>query len=184
MKRPIILFGQPQNAEKSKRGGRAPSFHYPFHSRQIDRLSPIIDVLKNAVADMQKTTVGIESEKTLVFDVVGSVDNFYTAVKNLGNDDELITVKKLDSNAELIFDMPTEFDASDDFYVIKTNENTKKEFRNENKNLISGRVYCVISNVRALNHLLSLWEDYKKKSDNFPKKMKGLKKVFKQLNGI
>jgi hypothetical protein len=45
-----------------------------------------MSALQNAVAVLKQSPMGIKSEKTLVFDVVGSADSFYTAVKNLGGD--------------------------------------------------------------------------------------------------
>lgn len=107
-KRPIILFGKPNKADRSKRPGGPSSFQKPSHLRQTARLAPIMNALQSAVATMKTSPMGIEAEKTLVFDVIGGdMDSFYTAVKNLGDD------------VEWIFDMPEEFAVSDDFYATK-----------------------------------------------------------------
>lgn len=144
--RPLILFGQPSKAEKSKRPGGPPNIQRPSRSRQAERLAPKMTALQSAVATLKQSPLGIEAEKTLVFDVVGGADTFYTAVKNLGSD------------VEWIFDMTEKFEVSDDFYVLKTRERT----RDENKNTIGGKVYCVLSNVRAMEEMLSLWRKYSK----------------------
>ncbi|MHB1627884.1 MAG: S8 family peptidase [Bacilli bacterium] len=171
--RPLILFGQPHKAEKSKRGGGAPIFQRPSHSRQAERLAPKMTALQNAVATLKQSPMGIEAEKTLVFDVVGGADNFYTAVKNLGSD------------AEWIFDMPEQFDVSDDFYVLKENKKTKERTRDEKKNTIGGKVYCMLSNVRAMEELLSLWGRYSQDPNTvFPNGKTGLRDVFDNLEGM
>jgi hypothetical protein len=177
--RPIILFGKPNKADKSNRGGGATPFQKPPHSRQAERLVPKMNALQSAVATMKATPMGIEAEKTLVFDVVGGVDSFYTAIKNLGDD------------AEWIFDMPEEFAVSDDFYVTKENKKNKesKEFiRDDTKGVVGGKVYCVLSNARAMEEILSLWNAYSKDPNTeFPKgkhSLIGLRDVFDNLQGI
>ncbi len=171
--RPLILFGQPNKAEKSKRGGGAPIIQRPSHSRQAERLAPKFTALQNAVATLIQSPMGIEAEKTLVFDVVGSADTFYTAVKNLG------------SGAEWIFDMPENFDVSDDFYVLKENKKTKDRTRDEKKNVIGGKVYCVLSNARAMEEMLSLWGKYSRDPNTpFPVGKTGLRDVFDSLESM
>lgn len=168
--RPIILFGQPRTAERAKRGGGAERIQAPSHSRQAERLAPKLDALQNAIATLQESSMDIESEKTLVFYVAGSTDSFYTAVKNLGSD------------AEWIFDMPEEFAVSDDFYALKENAKTKEIRRNEKKEIIGGKVYCILSNVRAMEEMHSLWIRYSKDPNTpFPTGKKGLKAVFDNL---
>ena len=171
--RPIILFGQPNKAEKSKRGGGAPIIQRPSHSRQAERLAPKFTALQNALATLKQSPMGIEAEKTLVFDVVGSADTFYTAVRNLGSD------------AEWIFDMPENFDVSDDFYVLKENKKTKERTRDEKKKAVGGKVYCVLSNARAMEEMLSLWGKYSRDPNTpFPVGKVGLRDVFDSLESM
>ena len=101
--RPIILFGQPNKSDKAKRGGGASVFQRPSHARQSQRLAPKMTELQNAVAPFKQSSRGVEAEKTLVFDGIGNVDNFYTAVKKFGDD------------AEWIFDMSDDFEAEASF---------------------------------------------------------------------
>ena len=172
-KRPLILFGQPNKAEKSKRPGGPSGIQRPSHSRQAERLAPKMTALQNAVATLKQSPMGIEAEKTLVFDVVGSADTFYTAVKNLGSD------------VEWIFDMPETFDVSDDFYVLKENKKTKERTRDENKNTIGGKVYCVLSNARAMEEMLSLWRKYSQDPNTpFLGGKTGLRDVFDSLESM
>jgi len=172
-KRPIILFGQPQKAEKSKEHGGATEFQRPSHSRQAERLAPIFAALQNAIATLQQSPMGIEPEKTLVFEVAGDTKSFYKAVKKFGID------------AEWIFDIPQEFDTSDDFYITKKGEEPDTVVRDEDKSVMGGRVYCVMSNTLAMKEMLSLWERYSKdKSTHFPNRLTGLRDVFDNLLDI
>jgi hypothetical protein len=45
--RPILLFGLPTLALKSKRGGGASHIQYPSHTRQTKRLAPKIVELQS-----------------------------------------------------------------------------------------------------------------------------------------
>ena len=83
------------------------------------------------------------------FDVIGGADSFYTAVKKLGSD------------TEWIFDMPQDFDTSDDFYFTKKEKETETVVRDMDKAVIGGKVYCVLSNARAMEEMLSLWNRFK-----------------------
>jgi len=172
--RPIILFREPQIAERSNRGGGgAPTFKGPSHARQAERLVPKMTALQNAVVTIKQSPMGIEAEKTLVFDVIGDAESFYTAVRNLGSD------------VEWIFDMPQDFDTSDDFYITKKVKETGTIVRDEDKTVIGGRVYCVLSNVRAMDEILSLWDKYSNdKSTPFPSGKTGLRDVFDSLENI
>ena len=171
--RPIILFGQPQKAEKSKRGGGAPVFQRPSHLRQAERLAPKMTALQNAVATIKQSPMGIEAEKTLVFEVIGEADKFYTAVKNLGED------------AEWIFDMPQDFDTSEDFFITKKGEEPDTFVRDIDKTIIGGKVYCVLSNTRAMEEMLSLWNNYANDKDTaFPRGKTGLRDVFDSLEDM
>lgn len=171
--RPILLFAQPNTAEKSRRGGGAPVFQRPSHSRQSERLAPKMTALQSTVATIKQSPMGIEAEKTLVFDVVGDAESFYTAVKNLGSD------------AEWIFDMPQDFDASDDFYITKKDKDTDEVHRDIGKDVIGGKVYCVLSNVRAMEEMLTLWNRYSNDKDTpFPRGKTGLRDVFDSLENI
>ena len=165
--RPLILFGQPNKAKKSNRNGGPPTIQRPSHLRQAERLAPQMNALQSAVAILKQSPMGIEAEKTIVFEVVGSADTFYTAIKNLGSD------------AEWIFDMPEELDISDDFYVLKQNKKTGERTRDEEKNTIGGKIYCVLSNGRAMEEIHSLWGRYSQdRNTAFPKGKTGLRDVF------
>ena len=172
--RPLILFGTPTDADRKKKSGfPSNSLKIPTHERQASRMAPKMDALRSTLLTMQATASGIEPEKTLVFELAKDVNDFYTAVKNLGDD------------IELILDFPEEFSASDDFFVTKEIKSSKDRVRDEDKKVFGGKVYCVVTNARALQEIISLWDGYSKDSSiKFPHGKGGLKHVFDCLLDI
>ena len=90
VERPLILFAEPELAEKEKRFGGSGRFFKPSHKRQIDRISPKFDSLQR-ILDQGRVQItdsanGIDPEYTLVFETVGDPQNFYKAVNNLKKD--------------------------------------------------------------------------------------------------
>ena len=175
--RPIILFGNPQTADRDLKPSGFQKVSYPSHEKQVTRLQPKLEALQKVINDnkllLQQSPTGIEPEKTLVFEVSGELSSFYTAVKNLGSD------------AEWIFDSSEYMLVSDDFYVHKTDNRTKTISRDESKTHFKGKVYCILANTRALEEMVSLWNSYSKNPNMvFPDGKKGLKDVFDHLIDI
>ena len=44
--RPIILFGNPNDANRNSKGGGAPKISFPSHPRQVTRLEPKLAALQ------------------------------------------------------------------------------------------------------------------------------------------
>jgi hypothetical protein len=177
--RPIILFGEPTPAGKSTRGGGAAKIQFPSHEKQVNRIAPKMEALEKALPTLQQMTAGIEYERTLVFEVAGSTDGFYKAVHAWGD------------NAEWIFGIPKEFTASDDFYEYKeVKEETEegeniKRIRRDDKLVIGGKVYCVLTNAQAQREMLQLWKRFQiDHTIKFPHGKGSLKHVFEQLSDI
>jgi hypothetical protein len=170
--RPIILFGRPGEATKGKRNGGPAYISRPNHVRQTSRLAPKLAELQRVIDQnkllIQHSATGVEPEKTLVFAVKGELKSFYTAVKNLNKDD---------STVELIFDTSEyEVPVTDDFFV------TDKNGIKKDKETFSAKVYCVLANNRALEEMLSLWNQYSRDPDmKFPNGKTGLRDVFDNL---
>lgn len=113
----------------------------PGVARQRDRIGPVFrelcDALEARRIHIQGGADGIDPKAVLVLETVGSVDNFANAVRRIEGLDWL-----------------GEFDVDDivqdeDFY---DEENPER--------LLSGRLYMVSSNSRALQELQSLWRRY------------------------
>ena len=167
--RPILLFGQPRKSDKTKPFGGGSKLNLPSHARQVQRLGPVMSALQTAVARLSDSPSGLESEKTLVFKVKEDVESFFTAVKHFGTD------------MEWILDVQEEIETDDDFYALKDDGKT----RNENVTTITGKLYCVLSNARAMDEMLHLWDSYSKdKNTKFPRGKTGLKHIFDRLEDI
>ena len=171
--RPIILFAEPQSADKEKGFGGGGNIAFPSHAKQVSRLRPKLEALQKVLDDsamlFQKAPEGIEPERTLVFEVAGETKSFYTAINNLGD------------NAEWILETSEDRPVSNDFYVTKKNS----ELPDETKNIFTTKIYCVLTNNTALSEMLSLWNKYAAdESMIFQKGKTGLRDVFKQLDDV
>jgi len=171
--RPIILFAEPDFAERAKRTSGFSKIQMPTFSRQSSRLAPKMAALNSTLITLQQTAVGIEPEKALVFELAQDVQAFYTAVKHLGD------------GIELIFDAPDDIAVNDDFYVIDKDKETGEVVRREDKHSFGGKVYCVLTNAGALREMLRLWELYiQDPQTQFPRGKTGLRNVFDCLIDI
>lgn len=161
--RPIILFPKPESASRNTRPTFVPPPQKPSFSKQFNRLQPSFGVLKEAFdkkrIQIQNAPIGMNPEYALVFEVVGSVDNFYTAVKK-------------SEGLEWIFDKESfEIEPDEDFY-----------YSDDNKKALSGKVYCVMSNQEAMEQMLSCWKRYNDgESDVFVRGYTGLRDIFTNI---
>ncbi len=138
---PLLLFPTPETADRTKGRGFPGRVHRPTHGRQGQRLSPIFTQLQQAFnarrVELQQTTDGVGPEQVLVIEIIGNVENFANAVKRI-------------EGLEWLSEIATEEIAPDeDFY----------DERDETKDL-GGRLYLIMTNQRALDEMLSLWQRY------------------------
>ena len=166
--RPLLLFPHSEKASRNSLGSFVPrGINRPTPQRQIDRLSPTFQVLSEALENkrisMQSDTTGIEPEFALVFEVIGSVESFYTAVKHV-------------EGFEWMFDLDTtDIEPDDDFSF---------QGEDEDENL-NGIVYCIMTNQQALEQLLSLWTRHSSgETEVFQKGFAGLRNVFLSVKSI
>lgn len=170
VQRPLLFFPSKEIATRSKLGGGGGKFSSPTASRQGERLSPKFEVLSNILnaqqAIVQQSSTGIDPEQVLVFETIGSVEDFANAVSKITG-----------------FEWLGEFEIEDiipddDFYA------TNKLGERDDKSL-SGRLYLVLTNISAMNQLLSLWNQYVQyPSIRFDFGKGKFKDVFKLLKNI
>ena len=164
--RPIILFPTPQLANRNKGTGYIPKVNKPSFKAQYNRLQPTFKVLREAFEkkriQFQNTPTGVNPEYALVFEVVGSVDNFYKAVNK-------------SEGLEWLFDKESfDITPNDDFY-----------YDDDKDKSISGKVYCIMSNQEAMEQMISCWKRFKDgESDVFARGYAGLKNIFVNIKGI
>jgi hypothetical protein len=145
----------------------------PSHSRQAARLAPKMAALQSTLFTLQQTSVGIEPEKALVFELAKDLKAFYTAARKIGD------------GIEIVFDVPKDITVSDDFYVTAIDRQTNDVIRRDDREAFGGKVYCVLTNAQALDEMLGLWLRYgKDPQTEFPYGKTGLKHVFDCLIDI
>ncbi len=164
--RPLLLFPGKATVSRSKKGGGQPSYHFPSHEKQGQRLSLKFTQLQNALnqrnLELQQTSSNIEPEQVLVIETVGSVENFINAVRKVQGLEWLGEI-----NLEEI--LPDE-----DFYEIDSINNP-----------LAGRLYLVMSNLRAMDEILSMWNRWQQdKNTQFARGLTKFRDVFSCLRDI
>ena len=143
---PLLILptpGEPAARRQRPRGASSPRL--PSRDRQVERLTPRFEALEQAFIDrrarIESDASGLVPEEVLVLETVGAISDFIVAVRNVGMEwlGELEDV-----------DIPPD----DDFFVpdTKTSEPTEKP--------LSGRLFLVLSDQRALSQLLSLRDQW------------------------
>ena len=117
--RPIVLFPVPERADREAKTPFFSRTKRPDYVRQFDRLRPTFAVLQSAFEQknvrIQNSPVGISPDFALVFEIIGSADDFYTAVKHC-------------EGLEWMFDQECDdFDPDDDFYEVDEATGEKSE---------------------------------------------------------
>lgn len=166
MNRPLILFPTPEKAKRETKKTLFPRIKYPSVDRQYNRLQPTFNMLKTAFEQksimIKQSPIGVNPDFVLVFEIIGTVDSFFTAVQHI-------------EGLEWIFDKDSEsFAADDDFYNVDDHDKG-----------MSGKLYCIMSNQQAITQLLSLWKRYKDGEDNvFQRGFTGVRNVFTHIKNI
>jgi hypothetical protein len=133
----------------------------PSRDRQRERLDPKFARLANVAENpaqllaLRDDPASIAPERAIVFEVEGSLKDFYAQARAIG--------------LEYLGDFEDEFDPSDDFY------NEKKPDQK-----LTGRIYLAMPDVQALRELLSLWERYKQ-NQRMPKGKGEWRELFSRL---
>lgn len=169
--RPLILFPSPEQADREHKTPVFTKTVRPSYGRQFNRLQPSFNVLRTAFEQkalkVQQSPTGINPDFALVFEIIGTVDNFYTAVKNT-------------EGLEWIFDRESdEFEPDNDFYQVDKKSGERVD------NSLNGKLYCVMSNQQAMDQLLSLWQRYLNgEVDVFKRGFAGIRDVFTHIREI
>lgn len=137
--------------------------HFPSVEVQRERLAPQLQRLTEAFvrhhAELQRDLQGLNPESVIVFEVAESVDNFMNAVRRAG--------------MEWLGDWDGMDDADDNFYIDE--EHSKK---------IPEKLYFAMSDQRALEQLLHLWNRYHENDAAFQYGYGAFRKVFDQLRTV
>lgn len=146
--RPLLIFPTPELASRNKLPPGPSSTHRPPHNRQGERVEPMFSRLREAFEarriEIQQTAAGVEPEQVLVIEIIGNVENFANAVRKIPGLEWMGEIEVEDISPD------------EDFYDEKNREKD-----------LSGRLYMVMTNQRALREMLSLWNRYKD-DENMP----------------
>ena len=143
---PLLFFPSPETASKTPGHGFGGNLNRPSAQRQGQRLNPIFEQLQNSFnarsIELQQTSAGIDPEQVLVIETVGNIEDFANAVKK---------VPGLEWMGEFALDG---ISPDEDFQDKK-----------DSKKKLSGCLYLIMSNQKALMQMLSLWQRYTKNPD-------------------
>lgn len=169
--RPLIMFPFPEETDREKKKPFYKRVHTPDVITQYERLTPTFNTLRTAFNQkkirLQQSPIGINPDFALVFEIIGSVESFYTAVKYC-------------DGIEWGFDQ--EFDGfcpDDDFYEVdrKTGERSNQQ--------LTGKIYCIMSNQQAMDQMISLWRRHSSGEDDvFERGFAGIRDVFTKIRRI
>jgi hypothetical protein len=139
---PLLPLPAPEAADRAKRGRGFSKFRLPPHGRQVERIGPklprLLEAFERRRIELRAELAGAEPELALVMETIGSVDRFVNAVRRIPEMEWLGEVEE-----ELI---PPDEDFQD---------------ARDPKKQLSGCLYLVMTDRRAIEELLSLWERYR-----------------------
>ncbi len=168
--RPLLLFPKVQIGERARKFGGPTKFFKPKFEKQVERITPKISALERNMdakrIRLTSSSTDLDPEMALVFEIIGSVDNFYSAVSKINGMEWLAEYSD------------NEIEPDDFFYVDKSDsENNKK---------LSGKVYCIMTNKAALDEFLGIWKAYIKDKQNykFKRGYTALRDVFANLKDV
>ena len=169
--RPLLSFGKPAEGAipPVDRRGYPPPPRMPSTGQQGERLGPKFDQLKSAIlsrrVELTEETPAEDPELVAVFDLAGSVDDFYKATSKVPGLDFLF-----DSD-----DGTTEPD--DDFYFEKEGEATDSP--------VPQHLYMVMTNEAALSEFIRLFRLWQAdRSVTLDRGLSPFKQVFSLLRDI
>lgn len=165
--RPMLIFPRPVEVDRARRApGRGGNTHYPSHEAQVSRISPKLRQLEEAISNQRVTvtpnTTGVTPEYAVVFETVGTIDNFVNTVRNI-------------DGLEWLAEMDEFIDADEDFYVLKDGEISDKP--------LGARLFLIMSNQTAIRELKNLWDKYRNQVD-FERGTTKWRDLFAQLKDL
>ncbi len=131
------------------RGGD--NLHLPSTRRQGQRIGPVFERLRDAFAQdrsvisLRDDPGSIAPERAIVFEIAGSIGDFYAAVRQI-------------EGLEYLGDEELDLEADEDFAETDTRRGHRGERRDDKA--VGGRLYLAMPDTRALHELLRLWDLY------------------------
>ena len=145
---PLLPLPPSEPGEPPRPPGFPPSGPALSPRRQAQRLGPRFERLRTVLASdesglsLRADPSSIAPERALVFEVAGSIGDFYQLVTRI-------------RGLEFLADEETTFDPDEDFFEVDTR--TGREGQPRTDRPVGGRLYLAMPDVRALRELLRLW---------------------------
>lgn len=163
---PLLVFPERSSVDRKKRSGGGGKIRRPGPQQQAERFTPQFEHLRQAMEqqriDLQGNTSGLEPERVLVMETIGPIENFAKAVKK---------IEGMEWLGE--FDL----DEIEPDYGFSDEKDPDK--------FLKGRLFLTMTDMRALEELISLFDTWKKNPDaRFRRGFAPLKKVFVHLHTI
>ena len=163
---PLLVFPQPERAERDDRRGGGSGIRRPDSRRQAERLHPQFERLQEALEQkrlaLQDNPLGIQPEQVLVIETVGPIGNFVKAVKRIEGLEWLGELEHDDIEPEHGF-----------------------EDENDPEKPLKSQLFLVMTDQRAQAEILSLYKRWDKDRDTaFPRGLAPLKHAFEYLHII
>lgn len=160
---PLLIFPDPAHADRAKGHGGPGTIRLPTAQRQAERLAPQFQRLQQAMdrqrLTLQHNTLGLQPEQVLVLETIGPIQNFINAVGK---------VEGLEWLGEFELD-----DISPD-HGFEDEKDLQKQ--------LSGQLFLVMTDQRALQELQSLFSGWQQNHDaKFPRGLAPLKHAFTRL---
>src|SRR5581483_10520765 len=162
---PILIFPTHVTAARAKKGGGETAVHLPSAIRQGARLGPQIQRLEQAFAEgrgaLRADVEGAEPEKVIVLETVGSITDFFNAVRRI-------------RGMEWLAEVDEEMAADQDFYRPDRRDAP-----------VSGRLFLIMANRAALDELLRMWAAYQANPEQpFPRNFNKWRDLFRRLRTL
>lgn len=163
--RPLLIFPQPERAPRMKRSGGQSNLHFPTHRQQARRLGPRFERLRQAFEAERaelRLDPGLEPERVLVMETIEGVEEFIRAVRRT-------------PGMEWLGEWEEEATEPDEYFYMEP----------EPERPLRGRLYLVMSNQRALEELVNLWNRYRRNpKQKFAHGLNKWRNIFRQLRDI
>lgn len=162
---PILIFPTHVTAARAKKHGGETAVHLPNATRQSERIGPQIQRLEQAFAEgrgaLRADVEGAEPEKVIVLETVGSITDFFNAVRRI-------------RGMEWLAEVDEEMAADQDFYRPDRRDDP-----------VSGRLFLIMANRAALDELLRMWASYQANPEQpFPRNFNKWRDLFGRLRTL
>ena len=147
--KPLLILPTYEKVGRPKGSPGRDNIHFPDRWRQVERLRPQFDRLQRtlnseALGLLHEDPSSIAPDRAVVFEVAGSIDDFYGAVRRI-------------DGLEFLVDEEIEFEPDGDFYEIDQRIGAEADQRRDDR-FVGGRLYLAMPNEAALKKLVNLWE--------------------------